>query len=102
MENTQKRTIRRWTDAEDQRLIRQVMAYPQNLDKCFLMVSEELGRSKQAVATHWYAVLSKKPEVYCFFTASSHYVSRNRKNGVGVITKPSLWQRLLNIIKTVC
>lgn len=102
MENIQKRTNRRWTDEEDQRLIRQIMAYPQNLEKCFLMVSEELGRSKQAVSAHWYAVLSKKPEVYCFFTASSHYVSRNRKNGVGVTTKPSLWQRLLNIIKTVC
>lgn len=58
MENTQKRTNRRWTDEEDQRLIRQIMAYPQNLEKCFLMVSEELGRSKQAVSAHWYAVLS--------------------------------------------
>lgn len=102
MENQAQKTNRRWTDNEDQRLIRQVMAYPQNLNKCFMMVAEETGRTKQAVSAHWYSVLSKKPEVYCFFTASSTYVSRNRKNGAGATIKPSFWQRLLNLIKGVC
>ena len=102
MENPEKKVLKRWTDEEDQKLIRQVMAYPQNLNRCFLMVAEETGRSKSAVAAHWYSVLSKKPEVYCFFTASSTYVSRNRKNGVGVMTKPSIWQKFLSIIKGIC
>lgn len=102
MENTEKKVLKRWTDEEDQKLIRQVMTYPQNLNRCFLMVAEETGRSKSAVAARWYSVLSKKPEVYCFFTASSTYVSRNRKNGVGVMTKPSIWQKFLSIIKGIC
>ncbi len=92
----------RWTDEEDKRLIRQVMAFPQNLNRCFIMVSEELGRSKGGVANHWYTVLSKKPEVYCFFTASSTYISKNRKNGVGVFTKPSIWDKFLRILKKIC
>lgn len=93
---------KRWTEEEDQRLIRHIMAFPQNLNLCFVAVAEETGRTKKAVAGHWYNVVSKKPEVYCFFTASSSHVCRNRKNGEGTPTAPSIWRRLLNIIKSIC
>ena len=102
VQSTPKRRGTRSTDEEDKRLIRQVMTFPQNLNRCFIMVSEEIGRSKGSVANRWYTVLSKKPEVYCFFTASSTYVSKNRKNGIGVLTKPSIWHKLLNILKKIC
>ena len=93
------RTSRRWSASEDDRLIRQVRAFPQNLHKCFLIVAEELGRTEGAVANHWYTVVSKKPENMCFFTASPRHVSKNRKNGMGEEIGTSIWRRFLNIIR---
>lgn len=94
-------TVRKWTDAEERRLLRQVEAFPQNLTKCFLIVSEEIGRTPGAVASHWYTVTSKKKENMCFFTASMHHVSPNRKNGQGVSSSPSIWRRLKQVIQTL-
>lgn len=78
------RQARKWTEEEDDLLLRQVKAFPQNLSRCFLIVSENTGRSKCAVAAHWYQTISKRPDVTCFFTASAKHLSRNRKNGKGV------------------
>ena len=93
------RTNRKWTEEEDNRLLRQVRAFPQNLNRCFLIVSEEIGRTPGAVANHWYTVVSKKPDSVCFFTASPKHVSRNRKNGNGVESNRSIWQRLMSVIR---
>ena len=93
--------FRRWTEEEDARLLRQVRTFPQNLHKCFLMVSEETGRTPTAVQAHWYAVVSKKPEALCFFTASPHHISKNRKNGMGTATSESVWRRLLRVIRII-
>ena len=89
---------KRWTRQEDQRLLRQVRQFPQNLHKCFLIVAEATGRTEGAVANRWYSKLSKDPEALCFFTASSKHVSRNRKNGAGVESSASIWRRLVNVI----
>lgn len=96
--STQNNRNKRWTESEDQRLLRQVRLYPQNLHKCFLIVSEATGRSEGAVANRWYAHLSKDPDALCFFTASSRHVSRNRKNGEGVRSTASIWRKLVNAI----
>ena len=98
MENNHRK---KWTPNEEQRLLRQVRAFPQNLHKCFVIVSEEIGRTEGAVANHWYSSLSKKPESLCFFTASPKHVSKNRKNGMGEESNRSIWRRLLNIIKNI-
>ena len=95
------RTNRKWTEEEDNRLLRQVRAFPQNLNRCFLIVSEEIGRTPGAVANHWYTVVSKKPDSVCFFTASPKHVSRNRKNGNGVESNRSIWQRLMSVIRNL-
>lgn len=95
------RQCKRWTQAEDDRLLRQVRSFPQNLHKCFTLVSEELGRTPSAVAGHWYTSLSKKPEALCFFTASPKHVSRNRKNGMGVESNSSIWRRLMSVIRNL-
>ena len=92
---------KRWSAEEDARLLRQVRAFPQNLHKCFLIVSEELGRTEGAVANHWYTQLSKKPEALCFFTASPKHVSKNRKNGMGVESNGSIWRRLMSVIRNI-
>lgn len=96
-----RRESRRWTQQEDNRLLRQVKAFPQNLHKCFLIVAEETGRTEGAVANHWYTVVSKKPESLCFFTASPRHVSKNRKNGMGEESNSSIWRRLLRIIRAI-
>ena len=92
------RTNKKWTAEEEDKLLRQVRAFPQNLTRCFLIVSESIDRSPQAVANHWYTVVSKKPDSTCFFTASPKHVSRNRKNGEGVESTRSIWQRLMQVI----
>lgn len=66
-----------------------------------IIVSESIGRSPQAVANHWYTVVSKKPDSTCFFTASPKHVSRNRKNGEGVESTRNIWQRLMQVIRNL-
>jgi hypothetical protein len=90
---------RRWTRQEDDRLLRQVRTFPQNLHRCFVIVAEETGRTEGAVANHWYTVVSKKPEALCFFTASPRHVSKNRKNGMGTTSNGNIWRRLLAVIR---
>ena len=94
----ERRNSRKWTQEEDERLLRQIESFPQNLSKCFMIVAEETGRSKQGVASHWYTVLSKRDDVMAFFTASHHHVSKNRKNGAGVESTETIWRRLVRII----
>ena len=91
----------KWTEEEDARLLRQVRAFPQNLTKCFLIVSQELGRTEGAVSNHWYTVVSKKPDAICFFTASPKHVSKNRKNGMGVESNANIWRRLMAAIRNI-
>lgn len=92
---------KRWTPEEEQRVMRQVRAFPQNLNKCFLLVSEEIGRTPTAVSTHWYTKLSKDPRNTCFFWASSDNVTKNRKNGLGIHSNVSIWRRLLTVLRSL-
>lgn len=101
MKKKQHNNSKRWTREEEMRLLDQVKAFPQNLSKCFLIVSEVTGRTPSAVAGHWYTKVSKDPTAICFFTASPQHVSRNRKNGAGVVSNRSIWSRLLNIIRSI-
>lgn len=96
-----KRSCRKWTEEEDKRLLQQVRIFPQNLSKCFMIVAEVIDRSPGAVANHWYTVLSKRPDVTCFFTASPKHIAKNRKNGKGVESNKSIWKRLLSIIRNI-
>ena len=54
-----KKQCRRWSVEEERTLQRYVDARPQNLHYCFLMVAEQIERTPQAVANHWYSKLSK-------------------------------------------
>ena len=92
---------KRWTKEEDELLLRQVRAFPQNLSKCFLIEGQSTNRSQRAVANHWYTSLSKRSDVLCFFTASSKHVSKNRKNGIGVEITRTIWQRFLNVLRNL-
>lgn len=94
-------TNKRWTASEDELLLQSVKQSPQNLSRCFLSVAERTGRSKSAVAGHWYTNVSKRPDTTCFFTASSRHLSKNRKNGAGVEINRSIWQRFMSIIRNL-
>lgn len=94
-----RRDCTRWSEDENQRLLRQVKAFPQNLHKCFLIVGEEIGRTDKAVAAHWYSSLSKREDAMCFFTASPRHVSKNRKNGMGVETSSGFWRSLMSVFR---
>jgi hypothetical protein len=101
MANKSKKQIKKWSQTEDDLLMRQVKAYPQNLAKCFLVVAQQTQRSQGAVATRWYTKVSKDPKNIAFFTASSKHISKNRKNGAGVPSSYSIWRKLLSILKLI-
>ena len=101
-EETENRRNSRWTNEEDDLLIRYIKARPQNLNYCFLMVAEITGRTKSAVSAHWYQRLSKRPDLWLFITASPHHVSRNRKNSMGEESSESVWRRILRAIRNIC
>lgn len=99
------KTYRKWTEEEEAVMLRYIKAGCSNMHKCFFMISEHLTdagtpRTPGAVGNHWYTVLSKKDDKksFCFFTASSRHIAKNRKNGTGVPTTPSMWQRFMRII----
>lgn len=100
-DSEEKKSHKKWTEEEEQRLIRQIRAFPQNLNKCFLIVSEEIERTPAAIASHWYSVTSKRPDVLCFFTASAKHVAKNRKSGEGVPSNPSIWRRLITVLRSL-
>ena len=97
----EQKVIRRYTEDEEQRIIRQAKAFPQNLRRGFKIVAEELDRTPGAISNHWYTVTSKRPEAVCFFTASEKHVSKNRKNGMGDEIGTSIWRRFLNILRNL-
>lgn len=98
---SESREFRRWSEAEEQRLLRQIRYCPQNIKRSCTIVSEEIDRTPGAVMNHWYAVTSKRPEAVCFFTASERHVSKNRKNGMGVESNLSIWRRLMAVIRNL-
>lgn len=100
-EEEQSSSPRKWTSDEDDVLLRYVKNDSTSLHACFLAVAEQIGRTPNAVSSHWYAVLSKRPDVKAFFFASSNHICMNRKNGKGVESSSSIWQRLLRVIKLI-
>lgn len=93
--------IKRWTKEEDDRLFRQIKAFPQNMTKCFMIVSQELGRTPGACMYRWYKYLSKMPEYKAIITISSSHISINRKNGMGERSTESVWRRVLRVLRLI-
>ena len=98
MTNRTTRRARRWTPQEDRRLLEQVRVFPQNLSKCFTIVAEVLDRTPTACAARWYTKLSKDPANAVFITVSARHKILNRKNGEGVRSSRSVFQRILRIL----
>ena len=94
-----KKSYKRWTKAENDLLVRQVKAFPHNLNKCFIIVGEMTNRTPKAVAAHWYKVTSKDPntEVVFGFLAPKSF-SKNRKGGKGIPHSLNVFKRILKVL----
>ena len=90
--------IRRWTEAEEKRLIANVQKHVLCLNDAFQITSQEVQRSKGAVANHWYTHTSVESGKTLFFTASGKHVAVNRKNGKGVPLSIPLYKKILSIL----
>lgn len=95
-----------WTSEEDEVLIRYAKAYPHNMNRCFLIVSEQLSadghpRTTAAVSSRWYQYLSHRPDVIAYCQVSPYSISVNRKNTTGTPSPLSLWQRFLNLLHSL-
>lgn len=96
--NGAKRVVKRWTQSEDALLCKQVKAFPQNMKRCFMIVSEMTGRTPAACASRWYKI-SLDPNMaplYGFVTETSF--SKNRKGGKGMPHNPSIFKRILKLL----
>lgn len=90
---------RRWTAEEDAILSRYIGHNITNLKACFIAVAEQINRTPAAVSSHWYTVLSKK-EMH-FACVSKTHVAKNRKNGEGVPSTMNIWQRFVNLLRSL-
>lgn len=92
-----KRSMKRWSAGEDDRLIENVRNHPTNLKHAFQLTAQEVQRTPGAVASRWYLYVSKNGSTP-FLTMSGKHIAANRKNGKGVPTKLSLYKRILAIL----
>lgn len=99
-------TKKRWTKEEDEILVQAISANPHNLSKCFIAVAEQTGRGVTGVQYRWYR--------YVKFTAAGRkamltlspviaYSGKNKldnsKNNPIEVRRPSIWRRLLALLK---
>ena len=57
-------TRKRWTIEEDQYLIDHLKNYSHNLQKGFLIASQHLDRTPEAISYRWYTKLSKQTPIF--------------------------------------
>jgi hypothetical protein len=94
-----KKVIKRWSQQEDQILLDTLRVYGHKGNSyCFMVVADQIGRSKGAVMAHWYTVLSKRDDVWIGTYITQNSATKNRKNGAGVTSSPAVWKRVLRII----
>lgn len=70
----------RWTQAEEERLVKNVEKHVLCLSKAFEITAKEIQRSPLAVANHWYSKTSVKGGKTLFGLVSGTYLVVNRKN----------------------
>ena len=97
------RTYKRWTNDEEQVVINQVKANPQNLTKAFFLASEIIHRSPNSIALRWYLELKEKSGIV-FMTCSGKKTIANRKsvreNTTCEETKvtKSIWNKIIKLL----
>lgn len=89
----------KWTNQEESVIRKTVRENPENLRKAFILCSEKINRTPNAIRIRWYAKVSKTNP--CFVTISSKKGTKNRKisNSKNISMTQSLWHKILNIFK---
>lgn len=99
MANSRKgKKVNKWTQADEDRLIKNVEKHVLCLTKAFEVTSKEIQRSPKAISAHWYQKTSKQCGRTLFATVSGKHVAVNRKNSNGQPLKLSLYKRILSIL----
>lgn len=90
--------VKKWTQAEEDRLIKNVEKHVLCLTKAFEITSKEIQRSPSAVAGHWYSRTSIQCGRTLFATISGKHVAVNRKNSKGQPLKISIFKKVLSFL----
>lgn len=96
--NKKKKQVKRWSQQEDETLMRYIKEYPYNMSKAFKACALEVQRNQKAVSQHWYGTLSKKSKHVLFLTVSGKHKCINHKLGKGVPMKQSVFRRILSLL----
>ena len=97
-----KRSMKRWSAGEDEKLATNVMNHTNNLKHAFQITSVELQRTPGAVAARWYMYVSKDPDYTAFVKVARNQMTVNRNRGKGIPTKTSLFKRIMKILGLRC
>lgn len=87
----------RWTEQDENVLLKHIEDNVTNLKKAFMLTSQETGRSLAACAGHWYQNTSINSGHCLFVTISGKHISINRKNGKGTPNSLPLYKKVLKI-----
>ena len=90
--------MKKWSQTDEDRLVKNVEKHVLCLAKAFRQTSLELHRSPKAVAAHWYKYTSRNCGRTLFMTVSGSHVAVNRKNSKGQPLKLPLYKKLLALI----
>lgn len=93
-----KKKAPKWPKAHEAILLRNVEKHVLCLRRAFEITAEEVHRSTQAVAAHWYQSTSKKCGRALFMTVSGSHMAVNRKNSKGQPIKLPLYKKLLVVL----
>jgi hypothetical protein len=89
--------VKRWSQAEEDILIKNVEKNVLCLHKAFEQTALEIQRSPGAVAARWYQYTSKNCGTK-FATISGRHVASNRKNSKGKPLKLSIFKKILSLL----
>lgn len=92
-----KKSMKRWSAGEDDRLLENIRNNPTNLKHAFQITSVEVQRTPAACATRWYNTVSKGPYT-AYIKASGKHIIVNRSFGTGKPLKLPLFKRILAIL----
>ena len=99
MANSRKgKKVNKWTQADEDRLIKNVEKHVLCLARAFEQTSKEIQRSPKAISAHWYQKTSQSCGKTLFMTVSGKHVAVNRKNSKGKPIQLPLYKRLLSIL----
>ena len=95
------KSVKRWTKAEDKKILKAIKKSPENLHKAFMLVSSKIGRSEAACSQRWYSYISKSNlsdvNNICFAIVSKNKYAVNRKNPKEDMPKEvklTFWQKI--------